>query len=227
MNRCPRSARALLGAGLLLLLPAAAAKAAPICPPNVPGTGSFLVCFDDVPSLSAASAASLPGVAVNDATVFSEAHAALALGFVTDDWTTSGDQGLLNSLVPVVSFHFDTRVASLSIDVVELPGTSGSDAPVALHAFRNGVLVDALVSSASGVPVTDSDALRLALATTGGVDRIDLFVAADDCTGADCLVDPAGNFFADTLQFQVPEPRGLALAVCTGIMMLGVRRRAR
>ena len=138
-----RTRRALFAAGLSLLLagPAAAVtdpNAAPDCLDNDPGAGIFFICFDDLVSLTTTGAQDFGPVSIDDATVFSEADAALALGFDTSTWATTGDQGILNNLVPVIDFSFDQTVFLFRVDVVVLPGQSGDPGLVVVQGYRDG-----------------------------------------------------------------------------------------
>lgn len=196
---------------------------APPCPADAPGSGMYFLCFDDLASLTATSAASLPFVSVVDATVFSEADAASALGLDTSSWATSGDQGILNSLVRVVEFAFAPGVTQFGVDVLALTPPPGS--PVVVQGLRGGSLLDTRLSSVSGVPVGGSDAVRVLLERSSGYDRVRLFLASGPCSGADCQLDPNGLFFADTVKFTVPEPRIASLLGLAGIGLMTARRR--
>src|SRR5687767_11476606 len=79
--------------------------------------------FDALVSGTAASAASFPGVSVDDALVLSEADIDFLLGFdATGTFATSGTQGIVNTLGAAITFDFDLRVRSFSVDVLGLPG---------------------------------------------------------------------------------------------------------
>ncbi len=223
--RSVRATLPALGAALLLAGPAAAITdpgTAPDCPANDPGIGAYFVCFDDQLSLTATSAQAYPFVDIIDATIFSEADAATAFGLDTTFWASTGDQGIVNNLVPVIELDFSTDVTLFRVDVLSLPGNN----PVVVQGFRDGVLLETILSTA-GDPLPETDAVRLLIKDVVGFDEIRLFVADGPCNGADCVADDEGLFFADSVKFILPEPGVVAML---GFALLGLagmgRRRA-
>ena len=172
--------------------------------------------FEGPSSLTAASSVAWPGGAtIVDALVLDEADALVLTGLDTSDWATSGDQGILNSLVAVVEILFATPVTSVALQVTGLPGSEGDAVPVVLQGWLGDDLGASDVSDTSGA---GGDAVHQdALQVDGLFDRVVLFAATGPCDGVSCTVGPTTSFFADDLSFAVPEPRlplllGLALA---------------
>jgi hypothetical protein len=220
-----------LVAGILLLFAAPVSAttepgSAPDCPAGDPASGLFLLCFDDLLSLSATSAASFPIVDVVDATVFSEADAAIALGFDTTRWATTGSQGVLNNLVPVVGFSFEAEVTRFRVDVLALPGPTGEPIPVVVQGFRGGLLVDSVLSDVTAVIADGTHSDQLTILDLAGYDEVRLFAASGACGGLDCVVDEDGLFFADSVEFVVPEP-GAAALLATALLGPVAGRRCR
>jgi hypothetical protein len=180
------------------------------------------VGFDDLPDLSDAAAATLPGVSVSSAQVLSETSIGLLLGYdATGTWATSGDQGILNSLGPVITFTFAGTVASFSIDVLGIE-KEGVTLPIALYGFQGETLVASIVSDPS--LIGDSGLHEQSLSLTGAFSSVRLGALAD-CAGVPCFSDEGTTFFADTARFAaVPEPRALAL-LGLSCVLLGRRSR--
>lgn len=226
-----RTRRALFAAGLSLLLagPAAAVtdpNAAPDCLDNDPGAGIFFICFDDLVSLTTTGAQDFGPVSIDDATVFSEADAALALGFDTSTWATTGDQGILNNLVPVIDFSFDQTVFLFRVDVVVLPGQSGDPGLVVVQGYRDGDLVAVELSDPSGVQPDGTHENRILIKDVGGFDQVLVFAAAGPCDGFDC--EPGFDtttFFADSVKYVLPEPGTLAMVSMGLLGLAGMGRR--
>jgi len=224
------------GLALCLLLMPVQADAGIIVPdacPSFPGEADTRVeCFDDAPSGSAASALDFANGTVLDALVLSEADAAFLLGLDTSGWATSGDQGILNGLLPVVELLFDSPIALFRLSVVALPGPLGEPVPVVLQGFEGDALRASDVSDPSRVRPDGTHADWLGFQdANAGFDRVRVFAALGPCGGPDCEPGGTTSFFADTVKYVVSEPRGvpepgaaaLALAFLTA---LGVRSAA-
>jgi hypothetical protein len=198
----------------------------PACPPNDPAQGFFAICFDDLASGTATSAAAFPHVEIDDALVLSETHAAFLLGFDTSSWATTGDQGILNSLLPAVDFWFDVPIDRFRVDVVALPGPTGEPVPVVLQAFLGGNLVRTVISDVGLVLPDGTHHDRLQFGVRA--DHVRLFAALGPCAGADCEVGRTTGFFADSVKFLVPEPgAGVLLStIALGLAALRGRRPA-
>jgi hypothetical protein len=225
----PVRAAAGVAAVLLALAPDATALTQgtpPACPPSRPALGFYAICFDDLVSGTATSAATFPHVEIDDALVLSEAHAAFLLGFDTSSWATTGDQGILNSLLPAVDLWFDVPIDRFRVDVVALPGPTGEPVPVVLQAFRGGSLVATALSNVGFVlpDGTHHDQLEFAVRA----DHVRLFAALGPCAGADCEVGRTTSFFADRVKFVVPEPGAgvLLSSLALGLAALCGRRPA-
>jgi len=179
--------------------------------PEFPGSDDTVVaCFDDLPSGSAASAGALGDLSVLDALVLSEADTAFLLGVDTAGWATSGDQGLLNSLQPVVDFLFDATITLFRLSVVALPGPSGDPVPVVVQGFSGETRVATVLSDVSrGDDDGFHDDWLQIQDDTLGFDRVRVFAALGPCSGDDCEVGTTSSFFADTVKYVRGEPRGL------------------
>lgn len=198
------------GAFLLLLAPGGSASAMTSCPSGDPAV--VQLCFDDVPSLTAASSHDFGPVSILDGTILSEAQANLALGLDTTGWATTGDQGVLNDLEPILDFSFAIAIVEFRVDVVALPGPLGDPVPVVVQGFRDGALIG-------------TDLLAAGSSMLSGVfDTVRIFAAVAPCSGSDCEVDVEGLFFADTVEYIVPEPKTITL-VALGLAALAGRGR--
>ena len=160
------------------------------------------------PSLSDVAAASTAPVSVSTALILSEADLALATFLPTGGFATSGNQGLLNSLAPTISFAFAEPVERVSIDVVGLPLVAGGgDHAVALLAFHDGQLILEVISDPSVIGDSGrSEATLVAMATR--IDTVRLEARVCEAGPSNCLAASASTtFFADTLDFtRAPEP---------------------
>jgi len=220
--------RAAAGAALALCVLASDASALgqggpPPCPQSDPALGFFAICFDDLVSGTASSAATFPHVEISDALVLSETHAGFLLGFDTSSWATTGDQGILNSLLPAVDLWFDVPIDRFRVDVVALPGPTGAPVPVVLQAFLGGNLVHTVLTD---VGLVRSDGThRGQLLIDVRADHVRLFAALGPCAGADCEVGPTTSFFADSVKFLVPEPGTAALLSLTASGLAALRSR--
>jgi len=193
--------------------------------PTFPGMTTLVACFDDEPSGGAASAASIDHVVVLDALILSEADAGFLLGLDTAGWATSGNQGILNSLVPAVDFLFDGPITLFRLSVVALPGPAGAPVPVVVQGFAGAELRASDLSDVARVRAdgTHDDSIKiedLAL----GFDRVRVFAALGPCGGDDCEIGGTTSFFADTVQFVVPEPSSSLLVVASFCALRGLGR---
>jgi hypothetical protein len=204
-------------AALCLALAPRPANAGPLdhCP-VFPLPHSVVLCFDEEPSGSAASAATFENVTVLDALILSEAHASFLLGMDTEGFATSGLQGLLNALVPSVEFFFDVPITHFEASVVALPSPTGVPVPVVIQGFRAGELRAFVLSDVGGVRPDGTHANHIGFHDDFvGFDYVRIFAALGPCDGEDCLVGPTTSFFADTVKFVVPEPGAASLAAAT------------
>jgi len=209
--------RGVLGVALALCLLGPGSQAAP-CPPDDPSVGRFGLCFDDLASGSATSAATFPHVDVLDALVLSEGDAAFLLGFDTSSWAADGDQGILNALLPAVDLLFDVPIREFHVDVVGLPGLTGSAVPVVLQAFHGATLVQTVLSDVGLVlpEGTHQDDLVFAGLLA---DHVRIFAAAAPCLADDCEVGRTSGFFADRVEFWIPEPGGALLLSSSAVAL--------
>jgi len=200
----------------------ARAGAAP-CPP---GAGLVVfACFDDAPSGSAASAADLGDLDVADAVVLSEADAAFLLGLDTEAWATSDDQGILNSLVSVVELHFDRRIERFELDVVGLPGLAGP-LPVVVQGLSGSQVLATATSDVGGVLGDGTHRDRIGVvADAVAFDHVRVFAALGPCAGADCVAGGTTSFFADTVEYALPEPGAAGLAAAGLTLAAALRGR--
>lgn len=218
-------ALALATSSLLIVAQAALAGPLPPCPALPGGT---VECFDAEPSGSAASAGSFGDMSVVDGLILSEADASFLLGMDTTGWATSGAQGVLNSLQPVIEFLFDSTLSLFHLSVLALPGPFDEPVPVVLQGFRGDTLVATDLSNISltGPDGTHQDLLTV-LDGSLGFDRVRVFAALAPCSGADCEIGATTSVFVDTVEYMrlagpcdVPEPGAFALALA-GLTSLG------
>lgn len=189
-----------------MLLPAAALALLTAAPARAATLG-----FDLRPDLSDAAAASFRGVTLSSAQVLSEASVALLLGYDADGvWATSGDQGIVNSLGPVVAFRFADPVPSFSIDVLGVE-KDGVTLPIALFGYVDDVLVATAVSDP--LEIGDSGLHEARLSLDGAeFTSIELGAVVECEPAVYCFSNQSTTFFADTATF-VPEPGASALGV--------------
>lgn len=178
--------------------------------------------FDDLPDLSDAAAATLPGVSLSPAQVLSEESIGVLLGYAaTGVWATSGSQGILNSLGPVIGFTFDVAVLAFAVDVLALD-RDGITLPIALRGFQGDSLVATVISDPA--QIGDSGLHEQRLSLDGGLfSRVE--IAALTLCGEDLCVSQEGTtFFADTATFSpIPEPGTLGMLLI-GLAALSSRR---
>lgn len=181
--------------------------------------------FDDLPDLSDAAAATFPGASVSPAQVLSEDSIGILLGFAADGvWATSGSQGILNSLGPVITFTFDVSVLDFAVDVLGI-GRDGVTLPIALRGFQGDSLVATVVSDPA--QLGDSGLHEQRLLLDGGVfTRVEI-AALTLCGEEFCVSTEGTTFFADTASFSpVPEPGTLAMLII-GLAALSSQRSPR
>jgi hypothetical protein len=183
-------------AAALWLLAAAPARAATID-------------FDDLPDLSDAAAASIPGVEISNAQVLSEASVAILLGYdAAGRWATSGSQGVLNSLGPVITFSFASEVTSFSIDVLGLD-KDGVTLPIGLFGYQGDVLVASAISDPSQIGNSGLHEQTLSLVGSFTSFRLGALLP---CGAEPCFAEEGSTLFADTAVFRyAPEPGAAAL----------------
>jgi len=200
--------------------------------PSYPGPPETVVeCFDDEPSGSAASAGDFGNMTLLDGLILSESDAAFLLGTDTTDWATSGDQGILNALLPAVDFLFDAPIALFRLSVVALAGPLGEPVPVVVQGFAGDELRATAISDVSRVrdDGTHADWIDIQDAVLG-FDRVSVFAALEPCNGENCEVGTTTSFFADTVKYivpdVVPEP-GVAVLGLASLAGFGVCRGGR
>ena len=178
--------------------------------------------FDDLADLSDAAAAGVPVVSLSSALVLSEASVAMLLGYdAAGRWATSGSQGILNSLGPVITFSFAAPVASFAIDVLGLD-KDGVTLPIGLFGYQGDVLVASAISDPS--QIGDSGLHEQTLSIAGSFTSIRLG-ALVTCGAEPCFATEGSTLFADTAVFRfAPEP-GVAALVALGLALAAGRNR--
>jgi len=178
--------------------------------------------FDDVPDLSDAAAASFPNTSLSSAQVLSEASVQALLGYdAAGTWATSGDQGILNSLGPVITFTFAVPVLAFAIDVLGIE-KDGVTLPIGLFGYQGDTLIAGWVSDP--LAIGDSGLHEFHFAVVGEFTSFRLG-ALDGCETPECFSSEGSTFFADTASARfVPEPGTLAL-VALGLAALAGRSR--
>jgi len=206
--RCARAVRRRLAASLPLL---ALLLALPAAGPARAATIGFEP-DEGYADLTDAAAVPHADVALSSAQVLSETSVALLLGHdAAGRWATSGSQGILNSLGPVITFTFPVPVDSFAIDVLGLP-SDGTTLPIALVGFVGDVPVATAISDPS--QLGDSGLHEQRLAIDGAhFTSVQLGAWIEGCDALTCFAGIGGTVFADSATFApVPEPGTLALA---------------
>mgnify|MGYP005854199003 CR=1 FL=1 len=200
------------GAVLLPGLRAGPASATP-CPAGA-------LCFDQLASGSAVSAADLGGVSVRDALVLSEADASLALGVpLAGVLATSGDRGLLNALQPSIRFDLPQAASRFQVDVVGLLDAAGSAVSVVAEAFADGVLVARLATDPARVGDSGLPEQSLELSVGQGFDQVLL--------RPDLSTPLSTTFWIDTVRIQALPAPGAACLLGGAALVLAARVRRR
>lgn len=225
MIRTARRSRAVRPrlAARLPLLPLLPLWAAALCLLAAAPARAATLTFDDVPDLTDAAAASFPGASLSPAQVLGEASVELLLGYAAAGrWATSGSQGILNSLGPVITFSFPVPVQSFAIDVLAIP-KEGVTLPVGLFGYVGATLVATAFSD--GVSLGDSGLHEERLALAGAAFTSVQLGALVECGPTWCPSGEGSTVFADTASFApVPEP-GAGALVALGLAALGRRAR--
>jgi len=187
----------------------------------IPAAAAAAIDFDALTPLTDVGSADLPGVRIAPGLVARESDVESLLGFpAVGSWATSGDQGVLNSLGPVLTLVFEGPVRALTLDVLGLPVDGGGFHGVALAAFLGTTPV--LETFSDPTRIGDSGLHEDTLVAPGpAFDQVVLtgFAIADGCDPRCLTPDESTTFWIDTLQFEaLPAPAPAWLAAVAALV---------